>query len=90
MPNSVLNHEKKYVDQPDSLIRMLKEDVLSNKIIVDSLRSGSAFTRNRTKTLIKTTPRNYIPHLMNNLNLNKPFTKDQIDQAIQSVGISVK
>ncbi len=54
---------------------------MAHKVIVDSLHSGSASTRNRAKALIRATPRNYIPHLMNNL------SSDDTDFVIQALNV---
>ncbi|MEA3286995.1 MAG: response regulator [Candidatus Marinimicrobia bacterium] len=55
----------------------------AHNVIVDSLHSGSASTRNRAKSLLRANPRNYIPHLMNNL--MSPDT-DFVIQALNMLG----
>lgn len=55
----------------------------AHKLIVDSLHSPWAATRKRAKVLIQTDPRNYLPHLMNNLS---SWDADFVIQALNMLG----
>mgnify|MGYP002640753106 CR=1 FL=1 len=56
---------------------------LAHKLIVDSLHSPWASTRKRAKVLILQNPRNYLPHLMNNLS---SWDSDFVIQALNMLG----
>ncbi len=55
----------------------------AHKVIVDSLHSPWAATRKRAKILILLTPRNFLPHLMNNLS---SWDADFVIQALNMLG----
>jgi len=55
----------------------------AHKLVVDSLHSQWAVTRKRAKALILTAPRNYLPHLMNNLS---SWDADFVIQALNMLG----
>ncbi len=56
---------------------------LAHKLIVDSLHSPWASTRKRAKALILQAPKNYLPHLMNNLS---SWDSDFVIQALNMLG----